>query len=367
MSIERGIIQEESARLSKLHPDLILEHCTGLGKTRSLLKCIDLSISLKKWLILVPEITLIENFKEDVRKHGYTHLFIDKIADVICYASLSKFQGCEYNLAFDEGHHLSELRIEHVQTIKSDQRILLSATIPKEVQQRLDEIGNWHTYKVTLQEGIDLGILPEPELFVKYIDLDNKIPRNPWKYGKKVVTLTDYQYYNNLDKQVKYWKDRFQEEDKFYLRQKWFQAAIERKRWMGSVKTQEALNLLQQNKERSICFCSSLAQAQELGGKQAVHSKNTAKENAAIIANFNNLETDRIYSCSMLKEGMNLSNIDSGYLIQLPGNTKEVVQSVGRILRGLAPKIYVTVLRNTKDEDYLNNALKLFNKQATII
>lgn len=364
----REIIQEESARLSRIHPNLILEHCTGLGKTRSLLRCIEESKSCKGWLICVPEINLIQNFKDDIIKHGYSHLFIDKIADVICYQSLFKFKGQEYNLGLDEGHHVSELRMELVESIKSDQRIILTATLPKEVRDRINSVGNWHTYQVSLQEGIDKGILPEPEVFVKYIELDNKIPRNTWKFGKKLVSLTDKQYYDNLTKQVAYWKVRFEDEKKEYLRKKWFMAAIERKRWMGEYKTEYAQELLQEHeKDRLICFCSSLKQAQELGGVQSVHSKNSQAENKAIITNFNNLETNKLFSCSMLREGMNLASIDSGIIVQLPGNTKEVVQSVGRILRGLAPKIYIIVLKNTKDEDYLEKALKLFNKQAIIL
>lgn len=367
MKDKKGVIQEESARLSRLYPDLILEHCTGLGKTRSLLKCIDSSTSLKGWLVLVPEINLIENFRKDIIKHGYEHLLEKKIVDIICYASLNKWEGTDLNLGFDEGHHISDLRLEHIQTITSDQRILLSATIPREVRNRLSTVGNWYTYKVSLQEGIDLGILPEPEIFVKYINLDNKILRNIWKFGKNPVSLTDKQYYQQLDKKVDYWKNRYQLENQEFLRKKWFMASIERKRWMGECKTEYIKDLLVDNTDRLICFCSSLQQAQELGGKQSVHSKNTSKENQAIITNFNNLESSRLFSCSMLREGMNLENIDSGYIVQLPGNTKEVVQSVGRILRGLAPKIYITVLRDTKDEDYLNNALKLFNRQIKTI
>ncbi len=364
---KRQVIQEESCRLSKIHSNLILEHATGLGKTRSLLKCIEASTSVKEWLILVPEITLIQNFKDDVTKHGFTHLFQGKIADVICYQSLYKFKDLEYNLAFDEGHHISELRQEYIESIKSDQRILLSATIPRDVRERLEEFGKWYTYKISLQDGIDQGILPAPEIFVRYVELDDKEKIYSWKYGEKVVPLSAKQYYSALDKSVGYWKERYTREDKLYLKKKWFMAAIDRKRWMGEYKTKEAQELLDKSKGRLICFCSSMDQAKRLGGVQSVHSKNTPQQNKAIITNFNNLESERLFSCSMLKEGVNLSSIEEGIIIQLPGNTKEVVQSIGRVLRGLAPKIYILVIKNTKDEDYLDNALKLFNKQATII
>src|SRR6478672_11090780 len=89
----REAIQSRAEELSLQHKHLLITWATGVGKGRAVMRCIHASKSPKKWYVLCPEIIQVENFKQDLRKHGFEHLLGTKIKDVICYASMEKLQG----------------------------------------------------------------------------------------------------------------------------------------------------------------------------------------------------------------------------------------------------------------------------------
>jgi superfamily II DNA or RNA helicase len=138
--------------------------------------------------------------------------------------------------------------------------------------------------------------------------------------------------------------------------------ALERKRFIASQKTKKATSLLKELQDkRLICFTGSVAQAKELGGKYAVHSKN--KNNQELIDNFNDYQSDKLFAVGMLREGMNLSSLDCAVIVQLDNQEKSLVQMTGRSLRSLAPKVFIIVLRDTMDMKYLEKAKSVFNPE----
>lgn len=364
----REIIQNTAVEYSLNNKNLILELATGVGKTKALLKCIDACKSKKKWLILVSEITLIENFKQDVIKHGYEYLLNSKIEDIICYASLKNYKDTEYNIGADEAHHISDLRLNILSSIDSDKRILLSATISKEIKDKLEILGNWKIYTISTQEAINLNILPEPELYIKYLELDNTKKDFIFKTSKGSIKTTASDYYNKLDSKINYWKEEYELKGGEWRKNNWMFAAINRKRWLAEYKTNEAKNILNSLKnERTVVFTGTVKQAQLLGSKYAVHSKNTTKQNQELIDDFNELRSNKLFACGMLQEGHNLSEIQNGLIIQLANNERYTTQVAGRVLRSLAPKIFILCIKGTQDQYYLDKALQLFNNKPKII
>ena len=63
----------------------------------------------------------------------------------------------------------------------------------------------------------------------------------------------------------------------------------------------------------------------------------------------------------MLKEGMNLNNIEVGIICQLDNSLRYFSQTHGRILRSELPEQYVLYVKNTQDEVYVTTALDGFN------
>lgn len=361
---QRQQLQEQAVQLSLKHKDLILEWATGVGKTLALLNCIAASQSKKKWLIVVPEVPLIENFMEDAYKHGYRDLVNEKVEQVICYASLHKFAGRSVNLGMDEAHHISEKRLEVVSSIRSDQRILLSATIPTDVRERINGLGSWHVYRVEAAEAIDSGILPEPIINVITVHLDDREACYACKTGKGSFKCTAREYYKRLDSSVLYWEKEYMKGQKVWQQRKFLQAALERKRFMATIKTEAAHRLIdsiRDSKRRFVCFSGSVEQAKELGGKLSVHSRNSKDKNLQIIEEFNEGKTSELFANQMLREGMNLEDTEVGIIVQLDNQEKSTIQMLGRILRHETPELFIFIAKDTKDEDYLRKAIKAVN------
>lgn len=358
---KKSIIQEEISDLINIHNFLICELATGSGKGKTSMLCIQKSTSAKKWLVLVPEIPLIKNFKEDIIKHSID--IEDKIEDIICYASLKNYEGTELNILMDEGHHsTSDIRLDLLKSINSDQRIVLSATLNYEIKQKLKEICTWYEYKISLEDAINRGILPKPEIKIIYKDLDNIKKDFVYKMGKKTLNLTAKEYYSKMSSNVDYWRDKWESDGIPYQYTKFLSAASNRKRWIATYKTDIAQKIIKEIEDnRFICFCGSVEQAKLLGGKKAIHSKNTKKQNEQIIEDFNSQITDSIFSCNMLREGQNLIDCNQGIIVQLFSEVLYPLQSLGRLLRGDSPVIYILIVKGTQDEKYLaklNNELK---------
>jgi superfamily II DNA or RNA helicase len=64
----------------------------------------------------------------------------------------------------------------------------------------------------------------------------------------------------------------------------------------------------------------------------------------------------------MLQEGVNLSDIQVGIIIQLDGEERAFIQKFGRTLRAESPVQYIIYYKGTRDEEYLKNALENIDK-----
>lgn len=359
----REEISNRSKQLSLENKHLVIEHPTGTGKGKNVAECIKASKSIQKWLICVPEISQIQNYKNDLLKFGNEDLLKSKIHDIICYASLKNYENTKYNLHFNECHRLSDFRFEIAKTIKFDQIISDSATISDEIKTKLWEICPYIIDSIGLDEAIKWNILPQPIIYYINCELDDKKKNLEFKVTKtkEFKGLSEKEYYNKLSESIKYYQNEYKNTpSKFYLKNKMLSLSMERKRFMAKVKTEKGKQLIfKLNKEnkRFICFCGTIAQAKELGGKQAISSKDTKNVNAQIIKEFNSLKSNSLFSCGMAIEGMNFFAIDSGIIIQLDREERLPRQKLGRILRSSNPELYILVLKNTQDEKYFNEFL----------
>lgn len=352
-------IQQRAVEYSLSYPNLLVEWPTGCGKGKAAMECILASKSDKKWLILVPEIPQKDNWVKDAQKWGLFDQISHKIEAIECYASFKNYEGRALNLALNEVHRLSEYRGIVLDSINYDQIIADSATVPTEVRKRLPS--DLYTYKITMDEAISNNILPKPDITVHYIDLapwpKNYTKKLNIKKKKVLIKCSALEYYKHLTKQYNYWKNRFFEQGEEWAERKMFTAALDRKRFLAQYKTEKAKEVLSEAiDKRKIVFCGSVEQAKELGGENAVYGEN--KDNLTLIEQFNNLEINELYACMMLKEGMNLNQIEWGLVIQLDSKDTGNIQRLGRILRSLYPEFHLICVKNTKDEKYLENFLK---------
>jgi superfamily II DNA or RNA helicase len=259
---------------------------------------------------------------------------------------------------------------------------LLSATLSGGKQDMAEEIfGKFTVSEVSLKSAIDSDILPDPKVYVVGMELDNslkyqeiKIGNDPeapvvkWEDRKKyiyknipcIIQCTAFQKYTYLTSAMEYWKQRYERSHSEYQRTKWVNLGSQRKRLLGELKTPSVRNLLSlmPRDRRFVCFCASVAQADNLCAKSTISSKKPQKYNQAVIDSFNSRDTSQIFAVGMITEGMNLTDIETGIIVQLDGKERLFVQKVGRALRADSPVVFIFYYKNTQDEVYLNGALE---------
>lgn len=394
MKLTRNEIQKEALALYKTHKFIALEWCTGLGKTKA---AIDIIEEVKKQttkttniIIVVAELAHIKNWQQDFNKWGCE---CDSII-FVTYASFKKFTNISFDLVvLDEAHHVgSDLRLDILSNIKLESLLCLSATMPKEVRENVEDSINKKlvSYKITLQEAIDAEILPEPKIHLIPMILDNteklfdwtkergtKTKRiiikcnydDRWKYLKDKtnypnLTLkckcTAHEMYWSLSSEMDYYKKLFMRTRNGGIKNKWMLLGSERKRFLGSLKTEQAKAIIKTLKrKRFVCFCASIEQAELLGGKKSIHSKK--KGALDTIDDFNDKKINSIYPVGMIQEGQNLVDIKAAIIVQLDGQERMFVQKSGRAMRAEEPELYIIYFKDTQDQVYLDNALSELN------
>lgn len=378
----------------------LLEYGTGAGKTFQSLSMSELDLS-KKWLIVCWELTHIKGWRDEIQKHGFDGFNYE----LVTYASFTKRKG-DYNIIFDETHHINQTHVNYIirKNITPNKIICLSATVPKDRLEFIKGLAKWtnpdksikdiRIHTKTLSDLIDVGVLPEPKLNVIYTELDNTLPSEILeikKGGKKAKTVitgvfndrfklmknrteyilklscTEREKYDFLLAQFDFWWKKFIVQQEDYLKFKALQFATQAKRYLAYTKSKHIELLLQhinkQPNNRCIVFTGSVKQAKELGGDNAIHSKLTKKQVEEAVKAFNSRERSKIFAVGMLREGANLVDTPYGIIGQLDNQSKSLRQMVGRLLRHENPEIFILVVRNTKDEKYLEVAIEGMNEQ----
>lgn len=337
---------------------LLVELPTGSGKGKIVADCINNCKSSKKWIILVPEIVQIENYKNDLKKHGLDHLLNTKIENIICYASISKYEDSNFNIALNEAHHISEARLNVLKSIQYDRIIADSATINSEIYNRLQNLEDFDHYKIDFDEAVNIGLIPEPTFYVYSLELDNKEKKYEYKFKQKKSLLSAKEYYNKLSDNINYWRIQYGRGKQKWQESRMLAAGMTRKRFLSSLKTDKAKEIISKlnlENKRFVCFCGSIEQAKLLGNDNVISSENNKNLNKEIIENFNKLKINSIFACSMGIEGMNYFNIDAGINIQLDGQNLENMQKLGRSLRSKNPEFYLIYIKETQDQTYIKD------------
>lgn len=351
------------------------------------------SLKPEKILLVVAETAHKKNWEEEFKKWGEGILWFKTTVE--CYASLKNYRDSEWDLVIlDEGHHFkSELRTDVLASLQTERVVVLTATLSKEDEDLLNIVFRTKFYKdiITLQDAISWGILPKPKIYLYPISLgktrDTETIQEGWGDPAKRINIsapftnrfhymkranypalnltlrcTELQKYNYLTEKVDYFKRQFMRTRQEYLKNKWLQTASARKRLLAELKTGVLKELLERLSERRyICFCGSVEQANLLGGENAIHSKKV--DSLKTIERFNNKEINHLVAVNMLQEGQNLVDIELGIIAQLDGQERAFIQKFGRTLRADSPIQIIMYFRDTRDEEYLDNALDSINPE----
>lgn len=331
----------------------LLNWATGAGKTKETLDLIgSLNLDNPNILVLVPERQNIQNWRNEIEKWSPS---IDDSVTIKCYASLKKYADTNWDvLVLDECHHIATVRKRALlDTIKADNIMALSAT-PGESKKVLESLyGKFDVSKKPLNELIDQGRLPKPEVFVYDLDLDYVL-RDGQEHSERVR-------YDAISNRISREQDRYRhtrlEADKY----KMLQSGLQRKRMLGEFKIPYVSYLLNKiDDKRYICFCPTIDIARTLYtehpvGSVCVDSKLPKEHNDRAVKDFNDGNYDHIFCVGMLTEGANLQDVDAGVLIQLDKGERTMIQKFGRTLRSEHPKMYFFRFLETIDDELVKN------------
>ncbi len=347
-SMDRNTLQTLAAQRLAKEYRLICQWCTGAGKSNVVLKFLKAYPSTT-CLILVPEQNNIENWKAEFSKFGVSA----DLVNIVCYASLHKYRNTGWDLVvFDEAPHVDTvLRRGICRTIRGKYVLALGAVMNQDEIAVLEDIyGRFARSYVSLGQAIEWGILVSPIICICHMTLDDR-QRNI-QYSGRLLTMKEA--YRNAEYKVSNAVTAYNAVSSRFNRSRMLRAGSERKRLLGKFKDtsmRRICDVLTSQGKRFLCFCSSIKQAEELGGENAFTSHTPAS--MKLLDRFNNHEIDSLYVVGKLIEGQNLTDIDCGVIGQLGGTSRITVQSIGRIMRSDNPVIYLPVFDGTKDDGFL--------------
>ena len=358
---------------------ILAELPTNFGKSLIALKWLDSTSDLmQKILIVIPRLVLIDNWKQEFMKWGFTHMLpCVKFVTYVSYPKLMLKEPRWEAVIFDEVHHLSERCRAHVNLMQADRIMMLSATVNRDLKWDLRILfKDLFIYKISTKQAIEEKILPDPRVYLIPLTLNNtdincEIVKNksqkieivvPYKqrfeYNKVrnrrvVIKCTQRQYYNEISSLIDWYKNRF--------KQLFLIKSGERLKWLSNQKTEFVKSILKYlDSERTLTFCNSINQTEELG-KYCINSKN--KESDKNLKKFNEKKIKHITACNMLDEGINLTNCRVGVYAVLNSSERMVKQKLGRLLRHPEPVIIIPYYKDTRDEEIVRKMLEDYNSE----
>lgn len=381
--IRQEILQIQSS-------NVLLMLATSVGKTKCALDFIGNKKESGKILVVVPRLVLIEGWKAEFKKWNYEHLLNDTI--FVTYKSLHKYETHTFKcVIYDECHHLSDNCLESAKCINvhTKYNILLSATVKQLHLIKLQQVfKDLYIYKVSLKDAISETILPDPQIYLIPLELDNtyetyEIVKNPkckqevtiyykdrWKYLKNPLYkntkirmyCTAKQYYLENQGLIEWYKTKIYNS---IFKNKFQQACLERLKWLSKQKEGLVLEILSHlcNK-RVLTFCSTIEQTENLG-EHCINSKN--KNALEVLDKFQNKEINHITACGMLNEGANLVDCQIGIFASLHSSEVIITQRNGRLLRHSDPIFIIPYFKNTRDEEIVKLMLQDYNPDKIVI
>ncbi len=336
-------------------------------------------------LLLVAKTAHKGTWKKELSKWGGIKGNANLIIE--CYESLHKHIEKYFDIIImDECHHLnSDLRQELFNTISFGKVIGLSATIPRKLKQYFQYEYHAQTVLCNITDAIKDGVLPEPQIILYPLELDNvhtteTIEINPkakgslyhgsfsklWSYRKMkvhaIISCTQRQKLNDMNSQILFQKNSFMRTHQEYTKNKWLFSCGERIKYLANLKNSIVKAILSSlDNERTLTFCKTIEQAECLG-KYCIHSKNPNSEQ--IYNDFNAKKINHITSVNILNENANL--VDCKYAIFANYSSSEIcsVQRCGRALRHKSPVIIMPFYKNTREEEILADMIKDFNPDS---
>ena len=373
---------------------LLMELSTGVGKTKISLDLTNYLIG-SQWykdkeviniLILVAKRVHKQTWQAEIDKWGGIHHPTAKINICMeCYESLKNHCRERWDIVLsDECHHIgSSIRLDYLKTMRFGYFIGLSATIPLKLKQLFKFRYHADVVSCDIVEAINDDILPEPQILLFPLLLDNRNPTEEWEINAKlggkpvygsirdlwrlkkqkvhaIISMTQKQKLIEYDKLIDWSKNQFMRTHNEAIKQTWLFHAGKRLEFLANCKLGIVGDiLLKLAKERTITFCKTIEQAETVG-EYCIHSQNAKADE--IYEKFNKKKINHITAVNILNENANLVDCKYAIFTNLSSSETIQVQRIGRSLRHKSPVIIIPYYQGTREEELAKKMTEGFNK-----
>jgi|694.fasta_scaffold01179_57 superfamily II DNA or RNA helicase len=383
-------IQQQAVSFIKQYKKFFLNWETGIGKTLPALQAAhDIG---GKWLWVMSQNVQEKNILAECKKFKLKPdiVFVNYIS-LHKYCSATGFKG----IILDECHRLTMKSASCLPEIPVEYCICLSASITPQRRVVLKEAtGYVKAWKITLTEGMKLGIIPPMGIVGVEVplDLDTDIYTAEMKrftsskpvhmnfdeyiFNSKRYIADDFivractlkEYLQVIENEMEFWKQQYYSKKQEWLKDtRWLPLGGLRKRILADHKAR-SLDIIQEHLKgkRYVIFAESIEQLKKLQGEK-IHSKLPKEDVEKAIKKFNTGKTNVLCTVRMLNEGINLSNIDAVVILSLNGIDVQNIQRRGRSTRGTNPVVYACYVPFTKDHQNFTKFVEGYEDKTRII
>lgn len=370
---------------------LLLQAATGTGKTKISIDLVNYLLDTnktfpkkKKILILVAKKIHKQTWLDEITKWG--GIGKNSQLTIECYESLKKHTSEYFDIVLaDEVHHIgSEVRLELFSTIRYSFFIGLSATIPNKLCSYFKYKYHAQIVVCDLLEAIEDNILPEPQILLFPLIVDNRTKSETWEINAKqkgtiiygdikdiwkykrakqhaVLTCSQQQKLREFNNLIEFEKRKYIQTRSEILKQSWLYHAGKRLEWFTDIKIPVIKDILNHLKnQRTITFCKTITQAETVG-KWCIHSKNS---NASqLYEDFNKKKINHITAVNILNENANLTDCKYAIFSNLSSSEVVIPQRLGRSMRHHSPVIIVPYYKDTREQEIVEKMFAGYNEK----
>lgn len=353
----RSIIQKEATNtiLKNRFIGLLLIS-PRVGKTKIVIDALNTVEKELRILILAPKKPIFKSWKLEIKKWKLKQSNIT----FLWSNSINKAEGFYDLIICDEIHEYNNKVINVLKKLqKKRSRILgLTGTLdPIKEELLLKQLNINCIYRYTISQAITDGIIADYEIICKAVQLDN--------IDKYIVAGSKEKPFKQTEQEAySYWNRRYNlaliNQEFKYLD---FLMSQRIKIIYNSISKLKATQELLIKQTRAIVFTGRQEIADQICSSYHSKSENNNLEL------FSNKEINHLSVVSLVSMGITIPNLKIAIFNQLKSNENLALQQAMRTMNmddGRKATIYIIYLENTRDEEWLKNALKGFDSNKII-
>lgn len=366
---KREQIQTEASNIliNNNFNNVILNISPRVGKSKIVIDAINNNtlIPINKILITTPRKILKSVWEKQFKLWSKVDL---SSIPIICNASLKNisFNNTYDLLIIDEVHCLSEKQMEYINASNFKYKIGITGSLSNDTKKQLKDVLNMDVlYKYSLDEAINDKIISDYRINIVYCHLDNVIKKD-FIRNNKVIKDTELGEYNSLTNKFNQLKFLSLQNPNYNFAK----MSVARKRadliYSSQTKLDKAKEIVDSIPNKTLIFTTRTDSADYLCN----HSYHYKSSEEAILNNFYKTKIKKLSVCNLGDMGLTFPYLKNIVIHQLQSNDETAIQKILRACNfdgNQIANIYITVFKDTVDEDWLKKALKQFNQSKIII